>query len=153
MDIRPATFDDTPSLTFLRQERAVLLQQSDMRLKAPMLAFEAALADEHCRLLVGEFDNRIVGYVMGFEECSPLGALPIGIGYIAELTLDAHQYHSGLGRLLTGALRKQMPGVQQFMVHVPRYHAVEQAFWRAMGAKEDPQPIFARSPALVWMIL
>lgn len=153
MNVRPAFPHDTPSLNFLRQERAVLLQQSDPRLLPPSFAFDSALTD--AAVLVGEQDSRLAGYIVGFINSSPLGNLPGGIGYIAELTLDAHRYHGGLGRILVRALNEWFRGrgANRVIVHVPRYHAVEQAFWYSVGAKEDPAPLFVPSPALVWMVL
>jgi ribosomal protein S18 acetylase RimI-like enzyme len=154
LNVRPATLDDTPSLNFLRQERVVLLQQSDSRLTAPTLNFASALHDSHCAVLVGEQEGRIAGYTVGYVEMCPMGALPPGVGYIAELTLDAHRYYGGLGRMLYRALRDwfSQRGVTRVIVHVPRYHAVEQAFWRSLGAVEDSLPVFEHVPALVWMI-
>jgi GNAT superfamily N-acetyltransferase len=155
VNVRPALPHDTPSLQFLRQERAVLVQQSDPRLLLPAFEIAAAIEDLHAAVIVGEEDGHIAGYIVGFIKNSPLGTLPTGIGYIAELTLDAHKYHGGLGRVLVRALNEwfRERNVYRKVVYVPRYHAVEQAFWHSVGAKEDPTPLFDRSPALVWMVL
>jgi GNAT superfamily N-acetyltransferase len=155
VNVRPALPHDTPSLQFLRQERAVLLQQSDPRLIPPAFEIAGAIDDVRASVLVGEQEGRIAGYIVGFIENSPSGILPAGVGYIAELTLDSHKYHGGLGRILVRELNEwfRERGIRRLIVHVPRYHAVEQAFWHSVGAKEDPMPLFDRSPALVWMVL
>lgn len=157
MIIRPATLNDTAALMFLRQERLVLLQQSDARLTAPVESLPEMLADPQCRVLVGERDHQVVGYTVGYVRQSPIGVLPAATGLISELTLDAHKYHGGLGRQLYAELRAWLleQQIQHILVRVPRYHAVEQAFWRSLGA--EPAEYFnvmvTISPALVWMRL
>jgi hypothetical protein len=154
--IRPASLNDTASLAFLRQERLVLLQQSDARLTAPTESLPEMLDDPHCQVLVGEREGQVVGYAVGYIRQSPAGMLPADTGLISELTLDAHKYHGGLGRQLYAELRAWLleQQVQHIAVRVPRYHAVEQAFWRSLGAiPDDVNPILTISPALIWMIL
>lgn len=145
MNIRRATADDTPSLNFLRQERAVLLQQSDPRLGAFLNTiartadFSALLTssqpDSH-GLFVGELNPasppRVVGYILGMVS---LQELPTNIGLILDLALDAHQYHAGLGRQLYTQLRAWFSDqpIHRLWVPIPRYHAVEQAFWRSIA--------------------
>ncbi|HEX2620683.1 MAG TPA: GNAT family N-acetyltransferase [Phototrophicaceae bacterium] len=155
MKIRLATLNDTASLTFLRQERVVLLQQSDPRLTAPSDDFDTMLNDPNCRVVVGEIDDRIVGYAAGYIRQYLEHPLFPEVGLIAEMTLDAHKYYGGLGRALFLELRNRLnqTTISRMVVRVARYHAVEQAFWRSLGASEDPEPIFEISPALVWMRL
>jgi ribosomal protein S18 acetylase RimI-like enzyme len=162
--VRPAGVDDTPFLTFLRQEHTVLLQQSDQRLISLVPTdFASLLDDEAAVVLVAESDNqpaRPVGYIVGWQGRCPLGMLPPAVGYIAELALDAHRYHGGAGRRLVLALKSDFArrtGIEvadlRIIVPVPRYYAVEQAFWRSLGAVEDPAPLFDPLPSRVWMKL
>ncbi|MCU0496592.1 MAG: GNAT family N-acetyltransferase [Anaerolineae bacterium] len=152
---RPATLADLAAIEFLRQERRVLLQQSDHRLTMPLSDPQAALQSAYGCVLVGQSGERVIGYIVGWVDQTPLGPLPSGQGWIAELTLDAHQYHAGLGRILYQAICAwfDQHAIQRRWLQLPRYHAVEQAFWRSLGAQEAnelPDPL-VNTAALVWM--
>jgi ribosomal protein S18 acetylase RimI-like enzyme len=144
VEIRSATPKDLAQLQALHQERIVLLRQSDPRCDFPVEKVAAWLENTDCTLYVGEQNGEIVGYVVGWVNHSPFGILPPDTGLISELTLDAHKYHGGLGRTLFTTLCEWFSDqdIKQVIVIVPRYHAVEQAFWRALGASETrTQPI------------
>jgi GNAT superfamily N-acetyltransferase len=143
--VRAATAHDLPRLASLWYENTVLQQQADRRLKmAPdgearwTLAATAWLADPQARIVVADRGDGVIGYAVGRVEAGPSGLLPEQRGVILELAIDAHGYHAGVGRELIGALRQWFKGqgAEEFIVHVTRRHAVEQAFWRALGAKE-----------------
>jgi hypothetical protein len=80
----------------------------------------------------------LLGYVMGWILSNPPGLLPEKIGVISDMTLDAHQYQGGLGRSLVKAAREWFAEqqIENVIVHVSHRHAVEQAFWRSLGALE-----------------
>ncbi len=163
--IRTAGVDDTPSLAFLRQERAVLLRQSDPRLltTAPLPEFDTLFTAPNCRVLAGiaTDTDQLAGYAVGWLAPVPTLPLPPQTAWVVELTLDAHRYHGGLGRDLLHdlAVGFKAAGCTRALMHVPRYHAVEQAFWRGLGAVEvnstaaDPLTRLPDHPAQVWMTL
>lgn len=155
VQIRRATLTDLTAIEFLRQERRVLLQQSDPRLTVALSDPSAAIQSLQGCVLVAYHSERMIGYIVGWVDQTPLGPFPSGEGWIAELTLDAHQYHGGLGRALYQALRAwfDQHTIQRLWLQLPRYHAVEQAFWRSLGAvsvPELPDPL-VNTAALVWM--
>ena len=141
-EVRPAVLTDLPRMAGLWQEKRVLLQQSDPRFA--MTPGERAkwgeaaadwLDDSRCALFVAEYDGRLVGYVVGWLQ---IGAPMLfqEMGVVAELAIDAHTYHGGLGRKLLQTLLDwfQARGVSHVVAYAPHLHAVEQAFWRALGA-------------------
>lgn len=144
MEIRSATEKDLAQLEALHRERVVLLRQSDPRCDFPVENITTWIENTDCTLYVGDQDGQVVGYIAGWVHHSPFGVLPPDTGLISELTLDAHKYHGGLGRTLFTTLCEWFSDqdIKQVVVVVPRYHAVEQAFWRALGANEGKtQPI------------
>lgn len=164
---RPAENADIPHIERLRQERWVLLCQSDDRFRQQEPGdIRAWLAQADCDLWVGERlavnddgASAIVGYVTAWHATSPYGDLPADTGLIDELALDAHKYHAGLGRGLVEQARLGLSARQKtyLIACVPRYHAVEQAFWRALGAVEWNWPsgssIPSAPPTSIWMTL
>jgi GNAT superfamily N-acetyltransferase len=141
--IRSATLNDIPLLASLWYEKTVLQQQADSRLTlAPdglVRWSEAACAwleqPSSAIFVAGDVP---AGYVVTAIEQGAPGLLPERIGSILDLTIDAHGYHAGAGRALVNAARDWLrgQGVEQMRIPVLRRHAVEQAFWRALGAKE-----------------
>lgn len=150
MKIRLASLDDTPVLTFLRDERHVLLQQAAPRLRdyPVRLEFPLLLDMPGVRVFIASDDpedrvdpkDRVVGYIAAALRPldSSVRAPTADAGFVLELVLDAHRYHAGMGRALYRAaadwLREE--GQQTCLVRVPRFHVVEQAFWRSLGAVE-----------------
>lgn len=152
MNLRAATDEDLTQLAYLHEEHHIILSQSDPRFGKDDRACwieqtRRRLNSAHHCCFVGEADQGIIaGYILAHT-------LADGTGIIDELVLDAHTYHGGLGRRLWYALREwfTQQSVQCVRIRVPRYHAVEQAFWRALGAvewKDEPCP-----PHLIWMTL
>jgi ribosomal protein S18 acetylase RimI-like enzyme len=160
LNVRPATLDDTPVLTFLRDERYVLLQQSAPRLQVSptRLDFPAVLNIPQVRVFVatGEDNERVAGYIA--VALSPLSmttapATP-ETGFLLELALDAHRYHAGMGRALyrTAAGWLQTQGKSSCLIAVPHFYVVEQAFWRSLGA-EVVEAVQTPSRGWGWMKL
>lgn len=167
---RPAEKADLPHIERLRQERWVLLCQSDGRfLQQQPGDIRAWLTHADCDIWVGERGvgnddtiSTLVGYVTAWQHTSPYGDLPAETGLIDELALDAHKYHAGLGRGLVEQVRRELHARQKtiLIACVPRHHAVEQAFWRALGAVEwtpaSPSSLLSIPPApptSIWMSL
>lgn len=144
MNIRFATPDDTPVLTFLRDERDVLLQQAAPRLTAypARLDFASVLENPEARVFVATADNddRVAGYLAAALSPITNSAAPDirDAGFLLELALDAHRYHAGMGRALYRAASAwlQSEGKAACLIAVPRFYVVEQAFWRSLGALE-----------------
>lgn len=143
--VRAATTTDIPALVPLWYEKTILQQQADRRIViAPQgreqwtAAAHEWLADPHTMLFIATDADTLAGYlVVGVRPNAP-GLLPSHIGVIADIALDAHHYHAGVGRNLVeaacGWLRAHE--IQHISIDVVRRHAVEQAFWRALGARE-----------------
>lgn len=166
VQFRLAQHDDLPHIERLRQERWVLLCQSDGRFRQQQYGdLRAWLTTPECAVWVGETQPKgessasadIVGYLTAWHTISPYGRLPAEMGLIDELALDAHKYHAGLGRGLVERARHELNTRQKthIIACVPRYHAVEQAFWRALGAVEwEPESLpLSAPPTSIWMTL
>jgi hypothetical protein len=143
--IRAATPTDIPALAALWYEKMVIQSQMDRRFAlmpdAQSRWSEAVrlwLADSTYRVLAAEAEARVVGYAVGRIESAPPGLLPEQLGVIQELALDAHSYQANAGRLLLASLKQWFAARQiaQIIVHAPHRYAVEQAFWRGLGATE-----------------
>lgn len=167
MVIRRAQPQDLPGLADLWHERRVLQAQADPRLRlAPdereawVQGVDAALTDATLCVLVAENPRHGETSPAGFA----IGCVVEGrCGEVRALVLDAHRYHAGLGRELLSALRTwfDTQGVSPIVVSVARNHAVEQAFWRSLGAQElhdlstcaGEGHVLAQSQGFVWMRL
>jgi GNAT superfamily N-acetyltransferase len=142
---RPASLNDIPRLASLWYEKTVLQQQADPRFRLAPDALErwsqAAqgwIKDSSFAVFAADAEDAPVGYVVVTIEPGAPGLLPERIGAILDLAIDAHGYHGGVGRALVDAARDWLreQGIEQMRIPVARRHAVEQAFWRALGAKE-----------------
>ena len=138
MDVRKVQKDDITQLLDLWEERQVLLQQADPRFAIHVLdrqGLEASLLNymdhDAIRILVAVQDDQQVGFIVGEITA-------IGIGKISVMALDAHKYYAGVGRQLYYALKANFEeaSVTRVVAIVPRFHAVEQAFWRSLGGEE-----------------
>lgn len=143
LNIRAATADDLPRLADLWYDKTVLQQQTDARIVvAPdgrerwLRAAAAWLDDSQSAVRVVEAGEQVVGYIAGQITANDPGLLPERVGAVMDIAIDLHGYHGGAGRQLVSALCAWFGahGVQQMSIHVPRSSAVEQAFWRALGA-------------------
>lgn len=153
MNIRQPTAEDIQELSRLMDERQHLLAQMDKRFSmtnadAIKQKLDSYLIDANNVIFVAEEVHHLVGFIVGIVK-------PDGIGVIAEMVLDAHFYHGGLGRILVQAIRKYFEEnqVNQIFALVPRYHPVEQAFWRALGTQEWKNEAWKSPPELMWMKL
>jgi ribosomal protein S18 acetylase RimI-like enzyme len=143
--IRPALPDDLPDLAHLWHEKMILTAQFDPHLRlAPdamaqwIQAASGWIASIDCHLLVAHYNHDCVGYIIGRVQDAPPGLLPVKVGSVVEMAVDAHARLGGVGSLLMDDLRKWFAeqGVEQVTALVARRNAVEQAFWRAQGAAE-----------------
>lgn len=143
--VRPADPADIPEMARLWYEKTVLQQQFDRRFallpdgQARWMAEVADwLANSYCAIYVAERDDSLVGYIIAWMQSGPPGLSPEHIGVITDLTMDVHGQQGGAGRLLLQPVREWLGahGISYVIAHVPRRQAVEQAFWRALGATE-----------------
>ncbi len=144
MITRPATQDDQAQIAHLWQERLAILSQSDPR----FLAHKDDPLPDDARLFVAQTAGKIVGCI----ACQ----MRDDYGIVLDVALDAHSYHSGLGRALLSTARDwfgQAQTLNGIVARVPRYHAVEQAFWRALGAQNWTEALWETPPQYVWMML
>lgn len=138
IETRVATPADIPALVDLWHERALLLElplAPDARERWSAAA-HVWLDDHDIAIFVAESDGQLVGYIVGRVQPALPGLIPEWNGMITEIAIDAHQYHSGVGRLLVGVLRTwfRNRNIEQILVSVPQRSPVEQAFWRGLGA-------------------
>lgn len=134
----------------------VILSQSDERFRQYIDysdswagRIRSRIEAEDAVVLVGV--NEDMQQVVGFLT----GTISDGYGAIDDIALDAHRYHGGLGRALFDAARQWFTerSVETLVVRVPRYHPVEQAFWRALGSKEWKDVPWQTAPEHTWMTL
>jgi len=130
-----------------RPDRRQWLGQTTLRLQSTAWRWYAA-----------EVDAQVVGYIAG--QVPPKSSEGIQYGIIDEIALDAHTYHSGVGRELYAAISVWFAemSVTKLLVKAPRYYPVAQAFWRALGASEWPSEmplneIGELPPGCIWLKL
>ena len=156
MKIRSATQFDIPCLTALWEERLLVISQSDPRFSEIQTKRVAWLSEITRKIteedsivyVAGLATNHIVGYITGHMHQD-------GYGVIEEIALDSHAYHAGMGRALLDAMQQWIANQNALrtIVSVPRYHAVEQAFWRALGAVEWTDEDWLSPQEFIWMTL
>lgn len=143
--VRPAHAADLPSLARMWYEKTVLQQQANPRLRfAPdaerrwQQAAAAWLNDADMAVLVAMDDDAPVGYTVVRAQAGAPGLLPDCVGVVVDMALDTHRYRGGVGRRLVDAAREwlQSRGAAHMTVAVSQRSAVEQAFWRSLGAQE-----------------
>jgi GNAT superfamily N-acetyltransferase len=143
--IRSAKPADIPEMARLWYEKMVLQQQFDRRFVVLpdgrmrwMAQVEQWLLDSECAIFVAERVGGLIGYIIVWIQTGPPGLAPEYIGVVTDLTIEAHGQQGGAGRLLLQPVREWLGtlGVSNVIAHVPRRQAVEQAFWRALGATE-----------------
>jgi len=155
VNIRSAVLEDIPTLADLWQERRIILSQVDSRFRLLpdereiwLVGMQEKLVSATHRIFAVENEANLVGYICGSIQ-------PNELGLIEEIALDAHRYHGGLGRQLVRALQEwfKQRDIKQIIVGVPRRMAVEQAFWRSLGAKEWMDNPWKTFPQMMWMQL
>jgi GNAT superfamily N-acetyltransferase len=146
--IRAAVSTDLPQLAQIWQEKIVL--QADSRFTPAaqrwIASASAWLTDPRCVVLTAEADGQPVGYAVGWIQ--PMSGLEgDAVGVITELAIDAHSYHAGVGRALADALRAWYAerGVSAIAAWASRRSAVEQAFWRSIGALDWMECLWIKS--------
>jgi hypothetical protein len=142
--IRLATSDDLITIADLCYETRVLQQQADSRLtvtsdsKAIWIR-EAGnwLNDPRCTIWVSVRMFQVTGYLIAWLHDMPPGMLPSCVGLVADMAVDLHSSSGGAGQYLLTAAHDWFSKhrVENMIVSVPHRQPVQQAFWRAQGAK------------------
>lgn len=153
--IQHAALSDLPQIVHLWRERLTIVAQADPRFRRHLdqiagwqATMQARLAADGAIFVASE---GVQSAIIGFIACT----VQDSTGLIDAIALDAHTYHSRLGRDLfnTAATWLADTGAATIAVCVPRYHPVEQAFWRALGGTEWRDSHLETSPETLWMTL
>lgn len=142
--IRLAVEEDLAQASAIWHERVSLLQQSDhfqqskpARIPEWQRQARSWLNSDQCGFFVGDVNEVVSGYMVVMISSGPAGLEPVFVGKVIDLAIDLHESHSGLvGALLDEAsqwLRSR--GIDFLAVDVPARYPVEEAFWRAQGAR------------------
>jgi RimJ/RimL family protein N-acetyltransferase len=156
MNIRPAQAADLPLLSEYWYDRMALLQQMGAPVqllpRARSRWEEAAqgwLNDDTITCLTCVIDNQAGGALIGTIKDNQPGIAPARYGQVLQLIIDLHTPHQqqGMGGALLRAFRKQLQskGINRLMAHASTMLAVEEAFWRGIGAQ--------RTQTVFWMAL
>ncbi|MCA9915554.1 MAG: GNAT family N-acetyltransferase [Anaerolineae bacterium] len=155
MHIRQAHPEDIPLLSEFWYDQMAIWQQNNRLLRLLPDArdrWEAAtseqLQSEAIVFLTAEIENTLVGGIIGEIVPNLPGVAPQQIGLIRDLIVDNHsELGRGVGRELLEAcitvLRER--GIQQVQVRIPTQAAVQQAFWRGVGASNGMD--------IFWMVI
>jgi hypothetical protein len=167
MEIRSAVLGDLSGLDDLRLERRVILSQFDPRVTVNqsehdmwLMRMKERITDTASAVLVAEEGNDLQGYIVGCILFVPRSEPASRYGIVEEIVLDVHAYHGGLARLLYSTLSKwfSKSKVEQVLIRTLSGYAVEQAFWRGLGAtvwKPPAREITAwkTAPEHIWLKL
>lgn len=152
--IQPAEQDDLSSIIALWRERMMIISQSVPQLRSHIPAetdhlahLQTCLTMPNTALLCAKGQTMTIGYILATlrdDQC-----------LIAEMALDAHAYHRGLAKALLNAVQTRFmtTAPMPIVICVPRYYAVEQAFWRALGARDWKETTWQTNPLYQWMRL
>lgn len=153
-DIQTPHPDDLPAMMALWRERMVIISQSTPHLRRHIQAeadhlaqLTAWLSDERVIIVCAKQNNVLIGYMVGLWRDN--------IRVISDMALDAHTYHRGLAKGLFLGLQTRFIDIspEPIIIRVARYYAVEQAFWRGLGATEWKNHTWETNPLYQWMKL
>ncbi|MDE2819450.1 MAG: GNAT family N-acetyltransferase [Chloroflexota bacterium] len=142
--IRFAVEGDLKGAALIWNERASLLQQSDglqpltpERILDWQRQARSWLTNDDCGFFVGEANKRISGYMAIMIREGPAGLGPAVVGEVIDMAVDLHESHPGLSSALLDEARKWLKArdIAYLTVDVPAHYPVEEAFWRAQGAR------------------
>lgn len=142
--IRFAVEGDLRQASLLWNERASLLQQSDdlqplnqERILDWQRRARSWLTNDKCGFFVGEVNESISGYMVIMISEGPAGLGPVVVGKVIDMAVDLHESRPGLSSALLDEARKwlQARDIAYLTVDVPARYPVEEAFWRAQGAR------------------
>lgn len=135
---------DLQQAALIWNERASLLQQWDglQQLNPERIRFwqrqaRSWLSNDECAFYVGEMHERIYGYIVITIAEGPAGLEPAAVGKVIDLAINLHESCPGLSSALLDEARKWLKArdIAFLAVDVPARSPVEEAFWRAQGAR------------------
>ena len=144
MRIRRARPDDLDAAAMLWVERMALLRETASGFS---LAPDAAdrwrqrakrwINHADVAFFIAEADAQVVGLAVVTKRESTPGLSPERFGVMLQLAVDLHKPHSGLiGRLIEAAKAWLLScDIRVLTVNAPAGYPVEDAFWRAQGAR------------------
>ncbi len=142
--IRFAVEEDLRRAALIWNERASLLQQSDdlqplnpERILDWQRQARSWLTNDKCGFFVGEVNKSISGYMVIMISEGPAGLGPAVVGKVIDMAVDLHESRPGLSGALLDEARNWLKArdVGFLIVDVPARYPVEEAFWRAQGAR------------------
>lgn len=154
--IRATVSADLPILSEFWYDHMVVLQHTNPRLRlAPDArktwerAMQAAVSQPNTIMLTSVLEDVVGGAILADVLPNAPGLLPERIALVQALLIDIHTPHSqhGIGGYLLAALKNILAEqrITQLQVAVSASSVVEQAFWRAMGARNNDE--------IFWMAL
>lgn len=144
MHVRHARPQDMDELLRLYEERMDVYLRYEPRLPSFADSHESWresvltwLDQDQVAVLVVERDTQLIGYMLAWVWQNPPFSHPPQVGIITEMSVDGHCKQGGVGKALLNAASEwfRAQGIDRIEVRVPRQQAIEQAFWRAVGAK------------------
>lgn len=144
MRIRQARQSDIAAAAQLWFERMSLLRETDTSRVLAQDAIQAWANQAHLWIksneyafFVGEIHGEIVGLLIVSMRENPSWLLPRQLGVIVEMAVDLHQAHPGLSGALLAQAKAWLKthGVRLLEIQAPARYPVEEAFWRAQGAR------------------
>ena len=142
--IRFAVEEDLRGAALIWNERASLLQQSDDlqplnpgRILDWQRQARSWLKNDKCGFFVGEVNKSVSGYMVIMISEGPAGLEPAVVGKVIDMAVDLHEPRPGLSGALLDEARKWLKArdIGYLIVDVPARYPVEEAFWRAQGAR------------------
>jgi GNAT superfamily N-acetyltransferase len=146
LTIQPTTTPEIPRLAAFWYDVAVLRQQMNPQIQLlpdAQAQWEQAAyrwlhsADHFC--LSASLEAQLVGAIFACREANAAGVAPRYVGRVLDLIVDIHlpQVQRGIGtrllHALSATLREQ--ALEYLLISIPPQAAIEQAFWRGVGAK------------------
>ena len=144
MNIRLAEESDLEKAAELWAERAALLQQSGpFHLTVPdgsakwKSAAKSWLTDDSFVFHVAVEGSALAGYAVATVCYGLPGLVPSQVGRVVDMAVDLHRAQRGLAASLLDATRSWLAArqISVLTIDVPVAYPVEEAFWRAQGAR------------------
>lgn len=146
IQIRSTIPDDINVLSEYWYDNVVLLQQTNPHIRLLPNAqarwrksVENCLEQDTVIMLTASYDD-IVGCAIGRVILNKAGFAPEKIGVVEHLVVDLHtpQNQTGVGTALWNALKIAFANhnIDVVRVDIATHAAVQQAFWRGIGAKK-----------------
>jgi GNAT superfamily N-acetyltransferase len=99
--IREANLDDSGAIFALVEQFATSFEPNRQSFT---LCMSHLVPDESARLLVAEYDGKVVGYCLGFDHYAPYANGRVS--WVEEITVRAELRRKGIGRALMDAFEE-----------------------------------------------